>query len=100
MTFEEFIHFANSLSISNNKTLEKASDVLFNYLFSKKADEGHENPYYLSQIGDICFVKEAKLNAFTWIKAACQPPQSFSHLDVGFTKLNQAVVYDCSSGVY
>ena len=100
VTFEEFIHFANSLSISNHKTLEKASDVLLNYLFSKKAEEWHKNPYYLSQIGDICFVKVAKLNAFTWIKAACQPPQSFSHLDIGLTKLNQAVVYDCASLVW
>ena len=65
VTFEEFIHFANSLSISNHKILEKASDVLLNYLFSKKADAWHENPYFLSQIGDICFVKVAKLNAFT-----------------------------------
>ena len=100
VTFEEFIHFANSLSICHHKTLEKASDVLLNYLFSKKAEEWHKNPYYLSQIGDICFVKVAKLNAFTWIKAACQPPQSFSHLDIGLTKLNQAVVYDCASLVW
>ena len=98
--FEEFIDLANSLSIPHHRTLEKASDVLLNYLFSKKAEEWHENPYYLSQIGDICFVKVAKLNAFTWIKAACQPPQSFSHLDIGLTKLNQAVVYDCASLVW
>ena len=100
VTFEEFVDFANSLSTSKLKTLEKASDVLLNYLFSKKAEEWHKIPYYLSQIGDICFVKVAKLNAFTWIKVACQPPQSFSHLDIGLTKLNQAVVYDCASLVW
>ena len=100
VTFKEFIDFANSLSISNHKTLEKAPDVLLNYLFSKKAEEWHKNPYYLSQIGDICFVKVAKLHAFTWIKAACQPPHSFSHIDIGLTKLNQAVVYDCASLVW
>ena len=100
VTFEEFIDFANSLSTSKLKTLEKASDVLLHYLFSKKAEEWHKTPYYLSQIGDICFVKVAKLNAFTWIKAACQPPQSFSHLDIGLSKLNQAVVYDCASLVW
>ena len=100
VTFEEFIGFANSLSTSKLKTLEKVSDVLLHYLFSKKAEEWHKTPHYLSQIGDICFVKVAKLNAFTWIKAACQPPQSFSHLDIGLTKLNQAVVYECASLVW
>ena len=100
VTFEEFIGFANSLSSSKLKTLENASDVLLHYLFSKKAEEWHKTPYYLSQIGDICFVKVAKLNAFTWIKAASQPPQSFSHLDIGLTKLNQAVVYECASLVW
>ena len=100
VTFNEFIDLATSLSISNHKTLEKASDVLLNYLFSKEAEEWHKNPYYLSQIGDICFVKVAKLHAFTWIKAACQPPHSFSHIDIGLTKLNQAVVYDCASLVW
>ena len=100
VTFEEFVDLANSLSISDHKTLEKASDVLLNYLFSKEAEELHKNSYYLSQIGDICFVKVAKLKSFTWIKAACQPPQSFSHLDIGLTKLNQAVVYDCASLVW
>ena len=100
VTFKEFIFFANSVSMSCNRTLNKKSDVLFNYVFSKEAEEWHKTPYYLSQIGDICFVKVAKLNAFTWIKAACQPPQSFSHLDIGLTKLNQAVVYDCASLVW
>ena len=100
VTFKEFIGFANSLSTSKLKTLEKASDVLLHYLFSKKAEEWHKKSYYLSQIGDICFVKVDKLNAFTWIKAACQPPQSFSHLDIGLTKLNQAVVYECASLVW
>ena len=100
VTFEEFVDFANSLSNSKLKTLEKIADVLLDYLFSKEAKEWHKTPYYLSQIGDICFVKVAKLNAFTWIKAACQPPQSFSHLDIGLTKLNQAVVYDCASLVW
>ena len=100
VTFEEFVDFANSLSSSKLKTLEKASDVLLHYLFSKEAEEWHKTPYYLSQIGDICFVKVAKLNDFTWIKAACQPPQSFSHLDIGLTKLNQAVVYECASLVW
>ena len=56
----------------------------------------HKKPYYLSQIGDIYFVKVAKRNAFTWIKAASQPPQSFSHLDISLTKLKQTIVHDCA----
>ena len=100
VTFEEFIVFANSISMSHHSTLDNKSDVLLKYVFSKEADEWHKTPHYLSQIGDICFVKVAKLNAFTWIKAACQPPQSFSHLDIGLTKLNQAVVYECASLVW
>ena len=103
VTFDEYSKFCKQVSKGNHEDLGKASDVLIQYLFSKKGKEWYnssDNAYYLSEIGDICFVQVASLHAFSWIKAPCQPPHRFPHLDIGLTKLNEAVVFDCASLVW
>ena len=103
VTFDEYSKFCKHVSKGNHKDLGKASDVLIQYLFSEKGKEWYNssaNAYYLSEIGDICFVQVASLHAFSWIKAPCQPPHRFPHLDIGLTKLNEAVVFDCASLVW
>ena len=103
VTFDEYSKFCKQVSKGNHEDLGKASDVLIRYLFSEKGKEWYntsDNAYYLSEIGDICFVQVASLHAFSWIKAPCQPPHRFPHLDIGLTKLNEAVVFDCASLVW
>ena len=103
VTFDEYSKFCKQVSKGNHEDLGKASDVLIQYLFSEKGKEWYDsadNAYYLSEIGDICFVRVASLHAFSWIKAPCQPPHRFPHLDIGLTKLNEAVVFDCASLVW
>ena len=103
VTFNEYSKFCKQVSKGNHKDLGKASDVLIQYLFSEKGKEWYnssDNAYYLSEIGDICFVQVASLHAFSWIKAPCQPPHRFPHLDIGLTKLNEAVVFDYASLVW
>ena len=103
VTFDEYSKFCKQVSKGNHEDLGKASDVLIQYLFSEKGKEWYnssDNAYYLSEIGDICFVQVASLHAFSWIKAPCQPPHRFPHLDIGLTKLNEAVVFDCASLVW
>ena len=103
VTFDEYSKFCKQVSKGNHEDLGKASDVLTQYLFSEKGKEWYnssDNAYYLSEIGDICFVQVASLHAFSWIKAPCQPPHRFPHLDIGLTKLNEAVVFGCASLVW
>ena len=103
VTFDEYRGFCKQVSKGNHNDLGKASDVLIQYLFSEKGKEWYnslDNAYYLSEIGDICFVQVASLHAFSWIKAPCQPPHRFPHLDIGLTKLNEAVVFDYASLVW
>ena len=98
VTFDEYSKFCKQVSKGNHEDLGKASDVLIQYLFSKMGKEWYNSTYYLSEIGDICFVQVASLHAFSWIKAPCQPPQEFH--GICLTKLNQAVVFKCASLVW
>ena len=100
VTFDEYSMFCKRVSKGNHEDLCKASDVLIQYLFSEKGKEWYNSTCYLSEIGDICFVQVASLHAFSWIKAPCQPSHRFPHLDIGLTKLNEAVVFDCASLVW
>ena len=101
VTFDKYSKFCKQVSKGNHEDLGEASDVLIQYLFSEKGKEWYnssDSAYYLSEIGDICFVRVASLHAFSWIKAPCQPPQEFH--GIGLTKLNQAVVSNCASLVW
>ena len=92
VTFDEYLSFCKSVSEGKHDDIRKASNVLLEYLFSEKAvKRWHKNAYYLSQIGDICFVQVANMDRYSWIKAPCQPPTFFPQYNIGLTKLNQAV---------
>ena len=100
VTFDEYISFCEQVSENKHKDVGNASNVLINYLFSEKGREWCGYRYYLSKIGGICFVKIANLKYFSWIRTPCQSPREYPQLDIGLTKLNQAVVFDHASLVW
>ena len=91
--FDTFVRLAEQVSRGDHSNIEKASDVLFCYIFSDNAEAWHDNRYKMSTIGDIRFVKAAKLKPFTWIKAPCSPPHWFQSQNIGLTKVNEAICY-------
>ena len=92
--FDTFIKLAKQVSKGDHSDIEKASDVLLCYIFSDIAEAWHDNHNKMSTIGDISFVKVAKLKPFTWIKAPCSPPYWFKSQNIGLTKVNEAVYYE------
>ena len=99
-TCEEFKTFCELVSQGQHSDLVKVSEVLVNYLFSKSAQEWHDNDSYLAEIGNISFVQVDPLNSLKWIKAPCQPSCHISQQNVGLTKLNEAVIYDSAPLVW
>ena len=92
--FETFVRLSEQVARGDHPELEKASVVLFSYIFSKSAAESwHGNKYKMSVIGDIRFVRAEQLKQFTWIKAPCSPPHEYQSQNIGLTKLNEAVLY-------
>ena len=98
--FNTFIKLAKQISKGDHSDLEKASEVLFGYVFKFSASLHDENQYKTSMIGDIRFVKTAKLKPYSWIKVPCSPPHWFQSHNVGLTKLNEAVYYKCASLIW
>ena len=92
--FDTFVKLAEQVSRGDHSDIEKASDVLFCYIFLDIAKPWHDNCYKMSTIGDIRFVKAEKLKPFTWIKAPCCPPHWFQSHNIGLTKVNEAVCYE------
>ena len=92
--FNTFLKLAKQVSRGDHSDIEKASDVLLCYIFSDIAEVWHDNCNKMSIIGDISFVKVAKLKPFTWIKAPCSPPYWFKSQNIGLTKVNEAVFYE------
>ena len=100
ITCSEFKNFCKLVSQGQHSDLVEASKVLVNYLFSKSAQEWHNNDSYLDEIGNISFVQVDSLISLRWIKAPCQPSCYFLKQNVGLTKLNEAVVYDSAPLVW
>ncbi|XP_003382551.1 PREDICTED: sacsin-like [Amphimedon queenslandica] len=92
VNFDTFIKLAKQVEKGDHSELESASDVLFSYIFSINAEPWYKSQYNMSMIGDIRFVKTAKLKPFSWIKAPCSPPHWFQSQSIGLTKCNEAVV--------
>ena len=100
ITCTEFKRFCEFISQGQHSDFVEASKVLVRYLFSKSAQEWHNNDSYLAEIGNIGFVQVDPLNNLRWIKAACQPSCYFPQQNVGLTKLNEAVIYDSAPLVW
>ena len=99
--FDTFIKLAKQISKGDHSDLENASEVVFGYIFLKiGASLRDEHQYKTSMIGDIRFVKTAKLKPYFWIKVPCSPPHWFQSHNVGLTKLNEAVYYKCASLIW
>ena len=97
LTIDEFISFCSDISMGHHKNLKEASKILLKYLF----EEGRDwDEYYLRQIGDISFALVAELPSLTWIQSSCSPPHWVKGVDVGLTKLNQAVVIKYSTLIW
>ena len=100
ITCTEFERFCKLVSQGLHSDLVKASKVLVNYLFSKSAQEWHNNDRYIAEIGKISFVQVDPLNNLRWIKAPYQPSCYFPQQNVGLTKLNEAFTYDSAPLVW
>ena len=100
ITCEEFKRFCELVSQGQHPDLVKTSKVLVGYLFSKSAQKWHDNDSYLAEIRNITFVQVHPLNSLRWIKAPCQPSCYFPRLNVGLTKLNEAVICDSAHLVW
>ena len=99
LTPDEFMSFCIDISNGHCEKLKlrEASQILFEYLFK----EGKEwDDYYLYQIGNISFVVVSDLPNFSWIKTPCLPPHRVEGVDVGLTKLNQAVLAKYSALIW
>ena len=96
----EFKKFCEFVSQGEHFDFVEASKVLVSYLFSKSAQEWHNNDSYLAEIGNISFVQVDPLNSLRWIKAPCQPFCYFPQQNVGLTKLNEAVIYNSAPLVW
>ena len=92
----QFIDFCTNVASGDHPSLEQASDVLLEYLFSVKAVEWHHDPLLLSQIGSICFARTETLPQLSWIKAPC-PPQN---CELQLTTLQGAAVLSCARLVW
>ena len=100
ISIHQFKSFANLIATGQHNDVSKASSVLVSYLFSESAKEWHSNMHYFSDIANIAFVKVDSLIYFEWIKKPCQAPLYLQELNLGLTKLNQAVVYDSASLIW
>ena len=92
VNFDTFIELTKQVERGDHSELERASDVLFSYIFSKDAEPWYKVQSNMSMIGDIRFVKTDKLKQFSWIKAPCSSPHWFQSQSIGLTKCNEAVV--------
>ena len=100
ITCSEFKRFCEFVSQGQHSDFVEESKVLVRYLFSKSAQEWHNNDSYLAEIGNIGFVQVDPLISLRLIKAPCQPSCYFPQQNVGLTKLNEAVIYDSAPLVW
>ena len=89
VTTDNFKHCCQIVASDNDC---ERSSVLVSYLFSHSAAEWHLDSQFLSEIGNIPFVKVDTLERLNWIK--------MPHKVTGLTKLNEAVLHDSAELVW